>query len=781
MISFRRALLLGAASVGLSQVATPAFAQDGDTALEPIEDQVIVTTARRRGESLQDVPIAVTSVSGERLQELGTPDISYIAQTAPNVTLEVSRGTNTTITAFIRGVGQQDPVAGFEAGVGIYIDDVYLNRPQGNVLDVYDVERIEVLRGPQGTLYGRNTIGGAVKYVTKRLGDEPSLRLRGNVGSFNQRDVIVSGELPLTDSLRAGAAVASFQRDGFGENLTTGADNYNKDVLSARASLEFEPSDRFFARFTADYLADDSNTRGGHREIDGIASGIGQLANVFNTRGGIQGPNEVEAWGAALTAELKLTDTLTLKSISSVRSDDTETQIDFDALPQEDVDVPAIYENEQFTQEIQLTYEGDAVQGVAGLFYIDANAFNTFDVILAETGALLSLPGLNANTTGDVDTESWALFADASFDLEKLIGAPGFELSVGGRYTEDKRVADVLRRTFLFGRIPELGGDNPTLIATTSDFSGEQTFTDFSPRASLSYSPNSDHNFYVSYSNGFKGGGFDPRGQSSAAIDFDADGDVDDADIFDFFLFEPEEVDSYEIGWKSSVLDGRFRNNIAYFFADYTNVQIPGSAGGIDPVTNAPTFIGVTTNAGAAEISGLEIEGSALLSESLFGFDDSFSVEYSLGLIDAEYTEFIVAGEDVSDLRVVQNTPETSASLTTNYRFSAYGGDVAFLTVTSFKGDVNQFEVPNALIDQDAYALFDASLVWTRADGLLTVGLHGKNLFDEEYRVAGYNFLAQNPDGSFVEPLTSSLGLEGIATTFYGPPRQVFGTIELRF
>ena len=772
--SLRSALLLSAAGAGLVPVA--AFAQTEDGASQ----DTIYVEARRRGESLQDVPLAVTAVSGERLEELGAPDITFVAQTTPNVTLEVSRGTNSTITAFIRGVGQQDPVAGFEAGVGIYIDDVYLNRPQGNVLDVYDVERIEVLRGPQGTLYGRNTIGGAVKYVTRRLGDEPSLNVRGTLGTFNQRDVVLTGELPVADTFRVGAAVASFQRDGFGENLTLGTENYDKDVISARASAEFEPNEFLFIRGTADYLQDDSSPRGGHREITSLFSGAPVLDDVFDTRGGIEGANELEAWGTSLTVELQATDRLKFKSVSAYRTDETETQIDFDALPAADVDVPAIYENTQTTWELQGIYEGDAINGVAGLFYIDANAFNTFDVILDATGQLISLPGLNANTTGDVDTESWAIFSDVSFDLEQMFGLTGFELSLGGRYTEDKRSADVLRRTFIGGRTNELGGNNPTLIATTSDFSGEETFTDFSPRVSLAWEPNPDHNFYVSYSNGFKGGGFDPRGQSSAAIDFDADGDVDGDDIFDFFLFEPEEVDSYEIGWKSRLLDGRLRNSVAVFFAEYTNVQIPGSAGGIDPVTNAPTFIGVTTNAGEAEFTGIEIEGTAVLSEDLTGASDSFAIDYSLGLIDAEYTEFVVAGVDVSDQRVVQNTPDTTASITTRYSRPLAGGDLSFLTVTSHKGDVNQFEVPNPLIDQEAYTLFDASILWTSADGKLTIGVHGKNLTDEEYRVAGYNFIAQNPDGSIVSPTTATLGLEGVATSFYGPPRQVFATVNVK-
>ena len=147
-----------------------------DEAPRPTGD--IVVTARRRDESLQDVPIAVTAYSGEQLEREGALDITDIGDTTPNVTLETSRGTNSTLTAFIRGVGQQDPVAGFEQGVGLYLDDVYLNRPQGAVLDIYDVERIEVLRGPQGTLYGRNTIGGAIKYVTRRLSDEPDCAAR---------------------------------------------------------------------------------------------------------------------------------------------------------------------------------------------------------------------------------------------------------------------------------------------------------------------------------------------------------------------------------------------------------------------------------------------------------------------------------------------------------------------------------------------------------------------------------------------------------------------------
>ncbi len=778
-------LAASAAAAPLLAIApAPVLAQDGDAAAD---GDVIVVSARRREESLKDVPIAVTAISGESLEQIGAQDITYLTQSVPNTTLKVSRGTNSTLTAFIRGVGQQDPVAGFEAGVGIYVDDVYLNRPQTAVLDIYDVERIEVLRGPQGTLYGRNSVGGAVKYVTKRLGDEPLLKLRASGGTFGQFDIIGTAEMPVSDTFAVGGSVAYLSRNGFGENLTTGEENYDKDVLAFRASAEFD-NDTLFVRLSGDYLKDKSNPKGGHRLIPSLFTGAPVLDDVFDSRGGITGENEAEAYGGALHIEIALNDQWTLKNIAAYREDDNIQQIDFDALPGADLDVPVIYQNEQFTEELQLLYESDAVAGVAGFYYIDANAFDTFDVVLDVVGTLISLPGLNANTLGDVDTSSWSFFGDVTFDLEEILGVPGVELAVGGRYTSDKRTASVLRRTFIGGNTPEFGGTTSVLIATTSDFQGSETFTDFSPRVSLGWSPNSDHNFYASYSQGFKGGGFDPRGQSSAVtIDFDGDGDVDGDDIFEFFKFEPEEVDSYEIGWKSSLAGGRITSNLALFYADYKNVQIPGSQGGTDPTTGAPTFIGVTTNAGGAEFFGIEWEGTALIAEDMFGAGDSFSIAWGGGWIDADYTEFLsgVPPVDISDDRVVQNTPEFSGAITTNYthpmNLLGNGGDIAFITQTSYKSKTNIFEVPNPLLDQNGYGLVDASLVWTSEDGRLQIGVHGKNLFDREYRVAGYNFLAQNLDGSFVTPLTSTLGVEGVETAFFGPPRTVTGTVQVQF
>ena len=311
-------LLLG---VAFSAIAVPAIAQDTAApvvAADEATDEIVVT-ARRRAENLQDVPIAVTAYSGEALENQGALDITDVGDTTPNVTLEVSRGTNSTLSAFIRGVGQQDPVAGFEQGVGIYLDDVYLNRPQAAVLDIYDVERIEVLRGPQGTLYGRNTIGGAVKYVTKRLSDSPELRLRGNAGTYKQLDGIVSGSVPVGDGLlRVGGSLARLTRDGFGDNLTTGEENYNRDVWAARLSAEINNDDDVFVRIAADYTHDQSNARGGHRLIPSLFTNAPVLGDVFDTRGGLTvPPQDVEGYGFSANGEFEMTEALTFRTITA--------------------------------------------------------------------------------------------------------------------------------------------------------------------------------------------------------------------------------------------------------------------------------------------------------------------------------------------------------------------------------------------------------------------------------------------------------------------------------
>jgi iron complex outermembrane receptor protein len=774
-----RAMLL-AGCAGLACLAAPVAAQeapDNETEASEADDNRIVVTARRREETIIDVPIAVTAFSGDDLIQQGIQDLTQVGQQVPNITLEVSRGTNTTLTAFIRGVGQQDPVAGFEAGVGLYIDDVYLNRPQAAVLDIYNVERVEVLRGPQGTLYGRNTIGGAIKYVTAELPDETAVSVRGTYGSFDQADVVVSASTPITDTLKIGASGARLSRGGFGENIITGEENYNKDVWAARGTLEFD-SGPVFIRLSGDYLKDNSNARQGARLIPGLLTGAPVLDSVFDTRAGLNVVDqEVEAYGGALNVAIELSDTLTLKSITGYREDKSTTPIDFDSLPSGDLDVPAIYENDQFSQELQLLYEGDRLSGVFGAYYLNANAFTAFDVLLENTGAALSLPGLNAQTLGDVDTETWSIFGDFTYDLTDTVS-----VSLGGRYTNDKRSSRVLRTTFIGGFSDLFIPNSPAIaIATTSDFQGSETFEDFNPRASISWQPDADNNVYFTYSQGFKGGGFDPRGQTTGAPDLDGDGDVDFDDQFEFLRFAPEVVDSFELGYKASFLDNRLNIRVAAFLSQYTDVQIPGSVGfDADGDGVNESFAGITSNAADADINGFEFEGTALVGEDFLGDGSRFSINWSLGYLDAQFNEFIDAlGQDVADQRVFQNTPEFSGHMGFNLGVPAASGVIDFIGLVSFRSEASQFETPNPFLDQEAFELVDFSIVYTSDDDRFSIGGHVKNLFDKEYIVAGYNFVAGGtPPGT---PFTPTLGLEGTLTGFYGDPRRFFVTAQFNY
>ena len=713
--------------------------------------------------------------------------------------MKVSRGTNSTLTPFIRGIGQQDPVAGFEQGVGLYLDDVYFNRPQAAVLDIYDVERIEVLRGPQGTLYGRNTIGGAIKFVTKRIRDDgPHISLRTNIGTHHQADFIVSASTPISKNLLFGVAGARLSNGGFGKNLTTGLSNYNKDVLAGRASLEFIPSDRVFFRLTGDYIDDRSNPKGGHRVFQnqctttqppqaptfGCAGSFPILSNVYDTQGGLTDPTQkVTAGGVALHAEADLNDWLKFRSITAYRKDIGYTPIDFDALPFADVDVPAIYRNKQFSQELQLVVDGPKIQGVAGLYYLNARAFDEFDVRLYTT-LPAALPGLTSSTLGNVHTKTWAAFGDFTYNF-----SPQWAVSLGGRWTNDQRTAYILAQTRINGGQPGLGGSNGFGIGTvfgptTTNFTGTRTDTKFTPRASINFKPTPDHNIYLSYSQGFKGGGFDPRGK---AINAPHPGTPAPTyqQIYDYISFKPESVDSYELGWKASLLDHRLQLSTAIFDAEYHDVQILGSIA----CQGGTNFCGTTTNAAKARLRGLEVETNARLAQNLATTGDRLTFAGSLGYIDGKYEKFIVAvanvPTNVASTRSIQNTPKWTLSGTLDYSTRAWGGNLDANTTVSYRSFTQQIESSIPYLDQPGYALWDANMIWRSQGNRYELGLHAKNILDKHYIIAGYTYVATDPVSN--APImvngvpVATLGKTLVGSAFYGSPREVFLSAAINF
>lgn len=737
--SVRTILSTGAALGALATM--PAFAQDAPaTAAEeaaPAAEGEIVVTARRREESLIDVPISMSVVSGDSLVKSGAADITALQDKTPNLTLQIARGSNSTLIAFSRGVGQQDPLWGFEPGVALYIDDVYVARPQGAVLDIFDVERVEVLRGPQGTLYGRNTIGGAVKYVTRRLGHDFKASARASYGSYNQIDLVGQVVVPVGDMLSLGAAVAQYWRDGYGTNLTTGAEHYDKNVLAARLSAEFTPSDNIFIRVAGDRVIDRSNPRHGTRLLPNGADPVyAPTASVYDTRAGIGDHNRVETRGLSVTGEVNLSDALTFKTITSWRDGNTDTVIDFDNTAQPTLDVPAEYSDRQFTQELQLLYEGERIQGVFGVYYLNGRASGAFDTVVG----LLNTTTL---TAGTVFTKSYAAFGDFSFDLTDQ-----FKISAGLRYTRDEKTGTVFRRNYTGIRSPYFGNAAAVPGLIRSDYTNSRDFEKLTPRVSISYQPHDDLNFYASYGKGFKSGGFDMRGDV-VLTPTTVNG------------YAPETIDSYELGMKGAFLDRTLFVNLAGFYSDYKDqqvtIQVPALPSGI------ASFV---DNAGKGVIYGFEFETRVVPSRNL-------SASLVVGYTNADYKEFFtfIGGGttpvDVSDQRAFQNTPEWTANASVTWSEDLAGGTIAFTPSVSLRSDTQMFELATPALDQDGYALVDASLNWTSGGGRYRIGVAARNLTDARYRVGGYNFPGALTGNSVIG--------------YYGPPRTVTGTFEVKF
>jgi iron complex outermembrane receptor protein len=738
---FARALLASSALMTMGW-AGAAHAQDATPVAE--EAETVVVTARRREESLQDVPVAVSAFSAAKLDATGAPDITVLQQVSPNTTLQVARGSNSTLIAFIRGVGQQDPLWGFEPGVGLYVDDIYVARPQGAVLDIFDIERIEVLRGPQGTLYGRNTIGGAVKYVTKRLAAAATGKARLAVGSYGQLDFVASGSTPVTDTLRIGGAFASYDRLGYGRNVTTGEEHYDKDVTALRLSAEWEPSEQFFVRVAYDKVTDDSNPKHGHREqpggtfaTGGLAAGTVVLPNVYDTDAGIKGPQKVENQGASLTAEWTVSEAVTVKSVTAWREGSSDTVIDFDTNQVPALDVPARYADEQFSQEFQVLLTGDKLNGVAGLYHMNAVASGAFDTIVG-------VASLTIATAGKVGTSSTAAYADFSYDFTEQLS-----VSLGGRFTRDIRSGQVYRQNFTGLRSPLFGNSAAIPGLLRSNYRNERTFEEFTPRASVSYEFSDDLTAYAAYSKGYKSGGFDMRGDVVLTPNT-VNG------------YDPEFVTSYEIGLKGALLDGRINFAGAIFRAEYEGQQITRQ----EP-TVAAGIASFVDNAGSSEIQGFELEGGVR-------FTDALSATFGIGYTDAQFNEFRSFNAarqpiDLSNIAVFQNTPEWNGNVALNYvrDLGAKGVVTANLTA-SHRSEYTMFELPNPLVDQlDPYTLLDAGVAWTTEEGRIKISLTGRNLTDERYKVGGYSF----PGATF----------GNVQNSFYGPPRTITGSVQFSF
>ena len=709
-----------------SEVAKPANAKQLGT---------VVVTARKRQETLQDVPIAVTAFTAEKLFNENIQDLGNLQGKVPSLQIYAARGSNTTLTAYIRGVGQADPTWGFDPGVGIYLDDVYLARPQGAMLDVFDVERIEVLRGPQGTLYGKNTIGGAIKYISKPLPTKTEGQITVIAGTHGEKDVKAGIAGASADGVwRGRVAVASLHNDGFGKDIDTGSRNGNKNTNAGRLSLGFFPSNTFNAQLEIDGVRDNSNPRGAKMlAVNQFYPTYLPLKSDFDTRSGFAQLNHTTLEGAALTMNWIANQDWSLKSVTAYRDSDTDTNIDFDTLPPALVDVNAVYKDHQFTQEFQANYDsGGALHGVFGLFYFNGSASGEIHNIFLGSPPYSTL-GLAqyGSTGGSIGTKSTAAYGDFTWDL-----SPSWSLDVGARFSRETKSAKILN----------LGYSDATFqtpVATLADFSGSHTTTNISPKVSLDWTANEQVHLYASYSEGFHSGGYNIRA-NCAAIPTSCRPIAD------------EKVQSFELGSKMTFFDDALMLNTALYRNVYSDIQLSVFSSFTLP-NGSQGFFGDFTNAGKGHIDGLEEEFAWKPAENW-----TFSGQFAY--LHTKYTKFMTGGVNVADQQKFTNAPKWSGGL--NLENSYPLGNNSSITTRvnyTYQTLVYPETTLSPLIAQPAYGLWNAGVIW-KINQPWTLSLQGTNLADKSYRTTGYNIAAL-----------------GVITGFYGAPRMVTLTARYAF
>lgn len=755
-----------ALAVGAALLNQPVFAAEEDKKEKQKGLEVIEVTARKTVENLQEVPVAVTSISASDLAEAGISVITEIQQFSPNTTMQASRGTNSTLTAFIRGVGQQDPLWGYEPGVGIYVDDVYIARPQGAVIDLLDVERIEVLRGPQGTLYGKNTIGGAVKYVTKEMSGDREFDVQGTFGSYNQTDFKITGQLPLLDDqLYLGFGHAILKRDGFGEFLKIAdhlgkqdKENYNKDLTASRITLEYRPTDSLFMRLAWDSTKDDSNAKGGYRLLPSLLTDAPVPDSVYDSYTSLPTENSVELDGLSFTLNWDMNDDLSFKYIAAKRESYSDTNIDFDNTDLDIFDVPAFYDDENTSHELQANYAKDGFKMVAGAYLYDGESCGHFDAVLGVLGRAL-FPGVATGFTREVtgcnNSSSQALYAQGSFEVNDKLS-----ITAGARYTNEEKEAYVNNGVQIFNVYPRSGWipgyvrspdlTFPQVLGTDSngddvlDAPKSQDWSRFTPRVGVEYFMDDKTMLFASYSQGFKSGTFNPRASSNEGA------------------ADPEVVDSFELGLKKD-WNEQLRTNITLFSIDHTDRQYIV----VTPDPNDATVL----NQNLGNVKGSTVKG--IEAEVSIAATDDLTIDVAFGWIDAEIEE---DDKIATPLVGLSNTPEYTLAIAANYLIES---DLGYFNLNGgyyYRDDYRLFEDSDALY-QEGYGMVNVGVTWESNNGNWYGGLHGKNLTDEEYMIGGYNFASQDEDGNW----GPGLGGDTTLASYYGDPRTIHLTIGYRF
>lgn len=644
----------------------------------------IIVTAQKREESLDRAPVAISAYSGDALAARQVTNLADLSLIAPSVTVGETFGLN---RLYIRGIGLNSVALGADSSSAFNVDGISIARPSAQLMSFFDVERVEVLRGPQGTLYGRNATGGSINLITGQPSPDFAGSLAASYGNYNQFEVsgYVTGALAEAGTVSARLAFKISERDGFGKNLFTGRDINDESRQAVRASIGVEPNDRFNAVVSIEYAREDDQN---YTPIQiGIVPGFTLTGVLFGgqttsrTRDIVSDlDNRNKRTSLALTANVgyEVTDAVRLESVTGYRHFKRLNVMDHDFtnIPigridyQEDV--------KQFSQELRAAYTSDQLQGIVGLFYFDESNYSLVDV--PQFGTLLG-PGVTASVIRDgaSDTQAYAAFTQWTYSVTDRLRA-----TAGLRYSHEKK-DNVGEFTVLF----------PPAIVINE----EESWSSWTPKFGIDFDLSESTLLFGSVTKGFKSGAY-IIGDPGPVVD-------------------PETVWAYEIGIKSTVLDNRMRLALSGFYNDYTDLQVTKIVG-ITPVV---------LNAAGATIKGVEFSAEAALTPSL-------RLNADISYLDAKYTEFqsvnpvSLINENLKGNRI-QGSPKWSLTGGASYTYGLNIGNLVWRADVSWKSKIYFTEFNEDITAQRSVARVNMSFAFESETKGLSATLYVKNLFDE--------------------------------------------------
>lgn len=775
--------VLTASGLPYSQIAN-AQASTNDRAASLLEE--IIVTARKREEGLQDAPLAVSAFTGESLDYRGATRIDDIAKFVPSLTLENNPsfgGASNSAAIYLRGVGQKEFLPTTEPGVGLYVDGVYVARSVGALLDLVDIERIEILRGPQGTLFGRNTIGGAISISTVRPQDDFGATVSVTGGTDGRINFKGSLDVPLSDTLKSRLSIGSFNQNGY-VSRTDGTDLGDDDTLTARLAFDWQPSDKFDAFVTFE-SSRDRESGPALQLIDIDFTDLSQLNGVvlappppmafihnvttaalapgmpcavtdpagngitsnpaaplcYDSRYiGIDGSNEgtapafskVDLFATSATLTWTFSNDLELKSITAFRDLDAEFGRDGDHSPHRISEFVDFLKQDQISQELQLLGSsfGGRFDWLLGFYYFKEDGNNA---------NILNFTVSNFRSGGQFENEAIAVFAQGTIDLSAR-----WQLTLGGRFTDETKSFlpdQIIFQNFYAGISQRVPPENP-LAPLDAPFlqagsrilpllEKEIGISEFTPIVNLSFDASDNVLVYGTYSEGFKSGGFTQRVFPPIVAGFTAPAGTPDIDLIP--TFNPEFVKVFEVGLKVTALDERLRLNTAAFHTDYENLQIQ--------VFNS--VAPVTQNIGTATIDGLEIE-------LLAAPGDGWLFEISMSLLDASYDDIKTDITLIDSNFAFERVPDFAASVGLSKEIALFGGFLTTRVDLSYRDETFNDAFNTQQLKMDSYLLIDLRLAWRNAEENFSIAMSGKNLGDEEYLITGvYGTAFQSYEGVF--------------------------------